>query len=279
MNYIDAIRKTAKRLEAEFEKSELVMHNQSKGIIREYIIRNCIRPFLPDAYGISSGECFDINGTVSRQLDVVVYDKLFSYVVPYAEDFIQFPFESVYGNIEVKSNLTTDELSRAIENVKSLKQLFREKPADAQILPNRSLEIGGIEWSETGISEPFGIIFGYKSLKPNTIINFLRQITKDQIQFLPNMIVLYEERTIILRIKYEYDKISGKEGFYPNFYGDYDGFMSLPCGEDTLPIFITNVLIHSSYERLNTLNIADLINPIIDKALRNMPPSKVARYK
>lgn len=77
MNYIDAIRKTAKRLEAEFEKSELVMHNQSKGIIREYIIKNCIRPFLPDAYGISSGECFDINGTVSRQLDVVVYDKLF----------------------------------------------------------------------------------------------------------------------------------------------------------------------------------------------------------
>lgn len=279
MNYIDAIRKTAKRLEAEFEKSELVIHNQSKGIARETIIKNCIRPFLPDAYGIASGECFDTNGTVSKQLDVVVYDKLFSYVVPYTDDFIQFPFESVYGNIEVKSNLTGEELRKAAENIKSLKQLIREKPSDAQILPNRSIEIEGVKWSESGTSEPFGIIFGYKSIKPHTIIDYLRQIASDQIQFLPNMIVLYEERTIILRIKYYYDEISGGERWYPNFYGDYDGFMSLPCGEDTLPIFITNVLIHSSYERLNTLNIADLINPIIDKALRNMPPSKVARYK
>lgn len=279
MNYIDAIRKTAKRIEVEFEMSELVTHNLSKGIAREKIIKDCIRPFLPDAYGIASGECFDINGAVSKQLDVVVYDKLFSYVVPYTDDFIQFPFESVYGNIEVKSNLTGEELCKAVENIKSLKQLIREKPSDAQITPNRSIEIEGIKWSRSGISEPFGIIFGYKSLKPSTIIDYLRQITPDQIQFLPNMIVLYEERTIILRIKYHYDETSGEERWYPNFYGDYDGFMLLPCGEDTLPIFITDVLIHSSYERLNALNIADLINPIIDKALRNMPPSKVARYK
>lgn len=279
MNYIDAIRKTAKRLEAEFGNSELVIHNQSKGSVREKIIKDCVRPFLPDAYGIAGGECFDLNGTVSKQLDVVVYDKLFSYVVPYTDDFIQFPFESVYGNIEVKSNLTGEELCKAVENIKSLKQLIREKPSGAQILPNRSIKIEGIKWSESGTSEPFGIIFGYKSLKPDTIIDYLRKITPNQIRFLPNMIALYEERTIILRIKYHYDEISGKERWYPNFYGDYDGFISLPCGEDTLPIFITNVLIHSSYERLNALNIANLINPVIDKALRNMPPSKVARYK
>ncbi|MCM1123931.1 MAG: hypothetical protein NC416_15220 [Eubacterium sp.] len=278
MNYIDAIRKTAKRIEAGFEESELVTHNLSKGIARENIIKKCIRPFLPDAYGIASGECFDINGNMSKQLDVVVYDKLFSYIVPYTDDFIQFPFESVYGNIEVKSNLTGDELRKAIENIKSLKQLIREKPSDAQILPNRSIEIKGVTWSEIGTSEPFGIIFGYKSLKPDTIIEHLCQIPSEQIQFLPNMIVLYEERTIILRLKY-YPNGSGKEGWYPNFYGDYDGFMPLPCGEDTLPIFITNVLIHSSHECLNTLSIENLINPIIDKALRNMPPSKVARYK
>ncbi|MGN8946195.1 DUF6602 domain-containing protein [Bariatricus sp. HCP28S3_E4] len=279
MNYVDAIKKTAKRLDAEFETSELIKHNPSKGVFREYIIKNCIRPFLPDAYGLSSGECFDMSGSVSKQLDVVVYDKLYSYIVPYTEDFIQFPFESVYGNIEVKSNLTGDELHTAIENIKSLKKLVREKPSGAQIIPNRSIDIEGIKWSESGTSEPFGSIFAYRSLKPNTIIEYLRKINSDEMQFLPNMIVLYEEKTIIVRIKYSLNHTTGKEGLYPNFYGDYDGFMSLPCGEDTLPIFITNILIHSSHERLTSMNMEDLINPIIDKALRNMPPQKVARYK
>lgn len=36
MNYVDAIKKTAKRLDAEFETSELIKHNPSKGVFREY---------------------------------------------------------------------------------------------------------------------------------------------------------------------------------------------------------------------------------------------------
>lgn len=53
MNYIDALRKTSKKLDAEFNESELIIHSPSKGAFREYIVKNCIRPFLPDAYGIS----------------------------------------------------------------------------------------------------------------------------------------------------------------------------------------------------------------------------------
>lgn len=54
MNYIDALRKTSKKLDAEFNESELIIHSPSKGTFREYIVKNCIRPFLPDAYGISN---------------------------------------------------------------------------------------------------------------------------------------------------------------------------------------------------------------------------------
>lgn len=44
MNYIDALKKTAKRLDAEFEASQLIQHSASKGAFREYIIKQCIRP-------------------------------------------------------------------------------------------------------------------------------------------------------------------------------------------------------------------------------------------
>ena len=46
MNYIDALKKTAKRLDAEFESSKLIQHSPSKGAFREYIVKQCIRPFL-----------------------------------------------------------------------------------------------------------------------------------------------------------------------------------------------------------------------------------------
>lgn len=279
MNYIDALKKTAKRLDAEFEASQLIQHSASKGAFREYIIKQCIRPFLPEAYGISNGECFDIHGNMSKQLDAVVYDRLYSYTVPYTDDFIQFPYESVYGNIEIKSFLNKDELFTAIDNIVSFKKLERKAPTAAQIIPNRSIDIKGVTWSDSGTYDTFGVVFAYDSLEPETLIKHLQSVNADLMPFLPNLFVLYQKKTLIMRIKYGVDETDGREKLYPNFYGDYDGFMSLPCGDDTLPIFITNILIHSSYERISTMNIADLINPIIDSALHSMPPQKVARYK
>lgn len=277
MNYIEALGRTAKKLDAEFESSELINHSPSKGAFREYIIKQCIRPFLPEAYGISGGECFDIDGNVSKQLDAVVYDRLYSYIVPYSDDFIQFPYESVYGNIEVKSFLNKEELFASIDNIESFKKLKRDTPTGVQIVPNRSIDIKGIKWSDTGPKETFGVVFAYDSIKPETLIEYLRTIDPDRMPYLPNMFVLYKHKTLIVRIEYgEGDEINK---LYPNFYGNYDGFMTLPCGEYTLPIFITNILIHSSCEHLTTMSITDLINPIIDDALRNMGTQKVARYK
>ncbi len=279
MDYIDALRRAAKKLDAEFESSETIQHNPSKGAVREYILKRCIRPFLPDAYGISNGECFDMDGNVSKQLDAVVYDRLYSYTVPYTDDFIEFPYESVYGNIEIKSFLDKDELLASIENIISLKKLHRVIPPASQIIPNRCIDISGVQWSDSGTFESFGIVFAFDSLSPETIIEHLRTVDPRYLTYLPNMYVLYKKKTLILRIKYETDKTDGKEKLYPNFYGDYDGYMSLPCGDDTLPIFITDILIHSSYERISTMPIDNIINPIIDSALHSMPPQKVARYK
>ena len=46
MNYIDALRKTSKKLDAEFNESELIIHSPSKGAFREYIvkIKKCLSP-------------------------------------------------------------------------------------------------------------------------------------------------------------------------------------------------------------------------------------------
>ena len=114
MNYYTALCKSGKILDAYFEQSKDIMHNASKGSVREAIVKRVIRPFLPPRYGLSGGEAFDSEGKTSKQLDLVVYDSLYSYIVPYSDSFIQFPCDSVYGNIEIKSYLKKKDFKEAL---------------------------------------------------------------------------------------------------------------------------------------------------------------------
>ena len=46
MNYIEALRKTARKLDAEFESSALISHSPSKGAFREYIVNTFVREII-----------------------------------------------------------------------------------------------------------------------------------------------------------------------------------------------------------------------------------------
>ena len=70
--YIEMLRKSIARIEADFEFSTIIDHNASKGTFREQIVQKFLRPFLPNAYGISGGQAFDPDGAISKQLDVVI---------------------------------------------------------------------------------------------------------------------------------------------------------------------------------------------------------------
>ncbi len=59
------------------------------------------------------GEIFAGDGARSAQVDIVLYDAMFSTVLFRNGPEQLFPAESVFGSIEVKSNLTTEELDKA----------------------------------------------------------------------------------------------------------------------------------------------------------------------
>lgn len=104
--------------------------------------------------------------------------------------------------------LNKDELFKALDNIESLKKLTRKRAEEAQIIPNRSFDIKGVEWNEEGsYYEPFGIIFAFSSNKAESIISYLSEKTIQNLQYLPNMIVLYNEKTIIFRFRYEKTKM------------------------------------------------------------------------
>ena len=65
----------SKKMTQDFESiSSQIHHSGSKGEVREEILKRFLKDYLPKKYSVSSGEIIDIEGNVSNQCDVVIYD-------------------------------------------------------------------------------------------------------------------------------------------------------------------------------------------------------------
>ncbi|MCI8883895.1 MAG: hypothetical protein K1W27_12500 [Lachnospiraceae bacterium] len=259
MNYYSALIKSGKILEGYFEQSKNILHNGSKGTVRENIVNKVIRPFLPACYGLSGGEAFDSEGNTSKQLDLVVYDSVFSYIIPYIDNYIQFPCESIYGNIEIKSFLNKDELMKAIDNIKSMKSLKREGTHSWTVTPLVSIKINGLP-DNTDRNPYFGIIFAYDSVEALTVLNYLENLDIPS-NLLPNAIVLYSKRTIIFQAT-----DSNIEGFPSN---DFNKYVMLNCGEETLAVFIGLLINFTRYSLLWVADVPKEINKALERILND----------
>ncbi len=270
MDYYTALRKSGKILDAYFEQSKDILHSASKGTVRESILNRVIRPFLPSCYGLSGGEAFDCEGNVSKQLDLVVYDSIFSYTVPYIENFIQFPCESVYGNIEIKSMLNKEEFSRAIENIMSLKKLQREGTHSWTVTPQVSISINGLP-NDTDRNPYFGIIFAYDSTSVDSVLSYLIEKTYPS-EFMPNAIILYRKKTLIIQATN-----NQVESFPKN---DFNKYVALDCGNDTLAVFIGLLINYTRYTLLKAADIPKetvaLLSDILDTNIQNQTNKEVS---
>lgn len=259
MNNYSTLIKSGKILEGYFEQSKNILHNGSKGTVRENIVNKVIRPFLPACYGLSGGEAFDSEGNTSKQLDLVVYDSVFSYIIPYIDNYIQFPCESIYGNIEIKSFLNKDELMKAIDNIKSMKSLKREGTHSWTVTPLVSIKINGLP-DNTDRNPYFGIIFAYDSVEALTVLNYLENLDIPS-NLLPNAIVLYSKRTIIFQAT-----DSNIEGFPSN---DFNKYVMLNCGEETLAVFIGLLINFTRYSLLWVADVPKEINKALERILND----------
>ncbi|MDR7870206.1 MAG: hypothetical protein RIN55_05055 [Tissierellaceae bacterium] len=267
-HYLEMLRKSINKVEADFSFTALIDHNSSKGSVREQIIKNFLRPFLPKCYGISGGQAFDKDGNLSKQLDVVIYDDLYSYIAPYMEDFIYFPCESIFGNIEIKSKLDSSSFNDAVENIKSMKILQKEAINGYYVNPIKKLVINNVDWNIQVANDYMGIIFAYDSVKPETVIEYIKNHISNQqieIEYLPNLIVLFKEQIIICRYK---DDGDGKYSI--SHFNEYNGFMCLNYGEDILAAFLLSIMIMLRNIDLKAMKVEDLIEGVNGVCLSNI---------
>lgn len=236
---LEALHISAEQVRLKVKESGLFEHPVDRGEYRERIVQEFLRPYLPECYGLGRGEVFSADGESSRQIDIVIYDAIFSSVLMKDENSQLFPCESVFGSIEVKTELTGQTLEQGVENIMSLKKLEREASDMLDILPFRRINVGqGLTYSTAKRNHYLGIIFAYKGLESYTVAKYLDELSNDpkKRMMLPDFVFNLERGCVVLRCEIE------KERKMVKFLGrDYDGYGEIVLGEYTLPLFYLTV--------------------------------------
>lgn len=140
---------------------ELITHNGEMGEAAEESWRKWLRDYLPKRYRVDKAFVIDCDGSTSDQIDIVIYDGQYSYFVFKHEQAIYVPAESVYAVIEVKQDITKQNLEYAgdkARSVRALKRTSAEIPFAAGKYRPKPLHdiLAGIIAIESNWSDPLG---------------------------------------------------------------------------------------------------------------------------
>ena len=125
--YRSVLSKSQKKIAASIEQARsAIPHAAEKGSSIENIIRAELKELLPYKIGVSHGFVIDSNGKKSKQMDIILYDKLNTPRVFSSPCAQIFPVESTYACGEIKTKLDGKELIDVFEKCGSYKDLERK---------------------------------------------------------------------------------------------------------------------------------------------------------
>lgn len=206
---------------------------------------------MPGRYGFAKGEIVGPFDSVSKQSDIVIYDRIDGCSFLSTGDIQIFPFEAIFGIIDVKSSLSKTELIKSLENIKSVKALV---PNEAYLIE----ENGFI--SKHNRQKPFGIVFVYE-LSDNSLESLRQNITEwekeNNYGYWPNLIVILNHGII-----YHHGGTIRSDTLLSNEeIKQAKGLIYLQYEKDTLFHFFTMLLQLCSSTKLGPLTLNRYFDP------------------
>jgi Domain of unknown function (DUF6602) len=104
---------------------EILLHPVEKGDASELEWINMLSTYLPKRYSVSKAHIIDYEGSYSQQIDIVIYDSHYSPFILKQNGATYIPAECVYAVIEVKQDLSLQNLKYASKKVSSVRKLKR----------------------------------------------------------------------------------------------------------------------------------------------------------
>ena len=153
---------------------KMISHPGSKGDATERHWINFLQTYLPDRYKVDKAIVIDSHGNVSDQMDIVIYDSLYTPFIFNQDDFLYIPAESVYAVFEVKQDISgnIEYAAQKVESVRKLQRTSIDMVASGRSQKARLLTkiIGGIltttnsyKQQET-IKSQLGALKGYQTI-------------------------------------------------------------------------------------------------------------------
>lgn len=156
----DAIIAATENVTKLYELSGDVDHGGEKGAFREFFMKELIRPYIPEHFGVSSGIVVDANGCQSKQSDIVIYDRRLLPPIMLAGESGTFPIDSVLVVLEVKSTLKAYHYETLVDAGRRFSPKTKDNPDGLQIARPGALGGNQAIW-------PSYAVFGYTSDAPN----------------------------------------------------------------------------------------------------------------
>jgi hypothetical protein len=98
-------------------------HAPSQGELIEKKWLGILMNYLPERYRVSNGFVIDSESKISKQIDILIYDKQYSQFVFTDEGHHYIPIEAIYAIFECKTKLGKKEYDDAISKIESVKIL------------------------------------------------------------------------------------------------------------------------------------------------------------
>jgi hypothetical protein len=237
------------KLMRDFEISTQFKHSGSIGNYRENALKDFLQVGrLPKKYGVGNGEIVGHISNVSRQCDLIIFDQLESIPLLYDDQVQVYPIDSVYGIVEVKSQLSKIKLFEGLENIKSVKELSPNDTVQKKVL---------FMYQNYKRPKPFGFVFAY-SLDGNSLKSLtenLKEWEKNNTpEFWPNLIVVLGEG-IIYHTSTGFDKILDSENINEKCRPTYISY-----GDDSFFYFYSSLLELSSNIELPKIQISTFLD-------------------
>lgn len=126
----------------EARAASAIPHSGVKGQVREILIRELFQPLLPADLGVGHGQIVSsVEGKVSSERDVVIYDRRLVPPVLYERSLGLFPLEGTLAVIEVKSRLTSEKLRDADAKAAELFDFRHQSGRSAEKLPTGGVTV------------------------------------------------------------------------------------------------------------------------------------------
>lgn len=118
-------------------------HPGAKGDGSEKVWQTLFRTYLPMRYAVDKATIMDSRGAFSNEIDVVLYDRQYSFLIFELEGIKVIPVEAVYAIFESKQEINADYIEYA-----------QRKAASVRALHRTSAEVMTIDGPRTAVPQP-----------------------------------------------------------------------------------------------------------------------------